>query len=353
MAAPYFYNPFDYPILVPTPSAAGVELYPGEIVQGSYYRWLLYDGLLAEYVGTPLPQQVVYIYPENVNDGPGITPDSPVNSIIAGTGITAVNDNGDVTVGIADEGVDTLQIADGAVTTNKLAIDAAVISLNDLTEAVELIEGTNVVITTDDQVDPKTIEISVPTIDTFDSPTTIDTTVTLGGNSSFVGTYVGASSTDPAISLTGSANTVPMIKLKGMDALADCIEIFDNNDNSTFKVTSDGTVSAANLLFSRMALMGSIVTAGNYTISVLSSSSFACDCTSGTVTFTLPLLDQTYPSGTVFVFIKTDAGANTILLSPSGGQTINGLSSKTITTQYVPVMLMAFTSVSQNFWLVI
>lgn len=56
-----------------------------------------------------------------------------------------------------------------------------------------------------------------------------------------------------------------------------------------------------------------------------------CDCTSNNVGITLPAL-ASY-SGIVYRIAKTDAGTNTVTITPNGSEKIDGLSSITLTTQ--------------------
>lgn len=62
-----------------------------------------------------------------------------------------------------------------------------------------------------------------------------------------------------------------------------------------------------------------------------------CNTTSGNQVFQLP-------DGTLtlvdYLFIKVDGSGNTVTIYPAAGQTINGASSKVLSTQYAKVLLV-------------
>ena len=85
-----------------------------------------------------------------------------------------------------------------------------------------------------------------------------------------------------------------------------------------------------------------IVTAGSYDLSITEGTIFACDCSSGAVTFELPLIDPLVTkNGTTYTFTKTTVGANNVLVAPANGQTINGQASVVLTTPWVPLRIAA------------
>lgn len=68
MADPFFQNPNNYDIVVPTGDSKGVTVPPGKYVQGTYYSTLSDVGGLVLWSGPdPAPGDVVYIY--NVSVG--------------------------------------------------------------------------------------------------------------------------------------------------------------------------------------------------------------------------------------------------------------------------------------------
>lgn len=76
----------------------------------------------------------------------------------------------------------------------------------------------------------------------------------------------------------------------------------------------------------------------NYTIPRWSGNLWLVDCTAGNITITLPAAANTSIGSEMF--IKTDSSANTLTLSPSTGNTINGQGSLLLLSQYQCAVIM-------------
>jgi hypothetical protein len=97
--------------------------------------------------------------------------------------------------------------------------------------------------------------------------------------------------------------------------------------NNIKKFSVDNTGSAS---YNGIAL--SIVTKTNDYNLLLNDYTVLCDTTSNNVTITL--LDATTCSGSIFIFKRISAGANNCIIATTLSQTIDGATSKSITTQY-------------------
>ena len=147
--------------------------------------------------------------------------------------------------------------------------------------------------------------------------------------------------TVPSLALTSGSTTIPSIKLTG-GATADLLEVRDLSNNLMLQIKGDGSLYSASAAFDSLAFNAELVTAGAYDLAITPGSMFACDCSSGAVTFQLPLIDPlvTKP-GTIYTFTKTDVSANNVLVAPVVGQTINGQASVVITDEWVPLRVAA------------
>jgi hypothetical protein len=91
------------------------------------------------------------------------------------------------------------------------------------------------------------------------------------------------------------------------------------------------------------AIQSEVAVSANYTASY-NDDILVCDATSGNITLTLPLAK----GGKQFIIVKTNA-TNNVVITAGGSNTINGLSTLTLSTQWATVTLKA----STNRWLVI
>jgi hypothetical protein len=78
---------------------------------------------------------------------------------------------------------------------------------------------------------------------------------------------------------------------------------------------------------------------------------YAINCTSGNVTAALPDAN-TFPMGWAYTFKRIDSSANTITIDPYSTQTIDGASTKTLTTQW-EWLTIAVRAGAVNTWYVI
>ena len=76
------------------------------------------------------------------------------------------------------------------------------------------------------------------------------------------------------------------------------------------------------------------------------SATYLCNATAGSITITLP--NPSGISGRLYNIKKVDASTNTVVISPTTG-TIDGLSSKTLTTQYNNYCI---TTDGNNWWVI-
>jgi hypothetical protein len=199
-------------------------------------------------------------------------------------------------------------------------------------------------------------EITLATAGTiFNITTTFKKPITLSQASSDTGSIVGTGLTGPLFDTHAGSAIYPVTQWTG-----------DVNNAFFFEALYDDGIAASlqgNVLyahtgsFSRMAPNASLVTVGDYNIDNYLSCAFACDCSSGVVTFTLPFIDPPVTlSGETYTFIKTDNSTNSVLISGQGGQTINGQASYLLNSQWKLVKIMAIISsdiTPLTFWVVI
>ena len=180
MAVPYFVNNNPYEIGVPAISGQSIQVPPGKYVGGEYYQDLVYIGILTEYVGTPPPQDVVYIYQLlAAGESSGGGGDGDITAVIAGTGLSGGGTTGSVTLNIATGGITADMIADGVLTADLIDDGQVVKSLNGLFDNITFAAGSNITLTPVGQ----TITIAAPTIGvtTVDSDLPLTLELTDGG----------------------------------------------------------------------------------------------------------------------------------------------------------------------------
>lgn len=178
-------------------------------------------------------------------------------------------------------------------------------------------------------------------------PVTFSDTVTIEKN------VVGTTTTIPLVDLTAHSSTVPLIKSTA--DVANAI-VFRSYDNSVVLNTS---LDSAGKFFSRRVSADAFVvttaeqTVGAVTLGFTGPSLFACDAAGGVITFNLPELDVNSPSGYEFVFKKTDVSTNSVFISASGGQSIDGATSISLAYQWSLLKLVSIVSGGSGYWLII
>lgn len=84
---------------------------------------------------------------------------------------------------------------------------------------------------------------------------------------------------------------------------------------------------------------------GNYTVTA-NDTFILADATSGAITLTLPAASAGINGtmGQIFVFSKTDSSANTVTVQRAGADTINGVTSKVLATQFSSFLVFGSSS---------
>lgn len=182
---------------------------------------------------------------------------------------------------------------------------------------------------------------------TFNKDTLFNDTVTIFKN------IIGTTASVPLVDLIPHSATVPLFQSTADIASALVLKSVDNSAVVNTTLYSDGK------FFSRQVRADNFVvgtleqTAGAVTLGFSGASLFACDASSAPVTFTLPLIDANSPSGYQFTFKKTDVSTNAVMVSASGGQAIDGVTDKIISTQWGALKVVAIVSGSSGYWLTI
>lgn len=140
--------------------------------------------------------------------------------------------------------------------------------------------------------------------------------------------------------LSGTDNTV-LSGGSGVTVLGgDGNTIYPSLQNVTLINSSDITVTESDVLYINnqkynAAQMGDSTTIVNgdspYTLSTATKTLF-CDTTEGNITVNLPTAVNN--NGKVFEIIKTDVSVNVVTVTPGGSETINGLSTQSLSSQY-------------------
>lgn len=150
MAAPFYQNQHTYAVAVPTASGVDVLLDPGQAVQGTIYAIFAFDATLTLAAGPFVWPVLQYTWP---GSGSGSGGTGTITEIIALSPISGGGTTGSVNIGLNSLGITGAYIANGTITANKLASNAAVTGIllgaDTYRNVVELLEGTNVVLTSD------------------------------------------------------------------------------------------------------------------------------------------------------------------------------------------------------------
>ena len=147
MAAPFYQNQNSFSVAVPTASGVDITLFSGEVVQGDIYFIFEYNDLLIKVDGPFSYPTLRYSWPGSGGSGGSgtLTGVTCVSPIIGG------GSSGVVSVGLGLLSVTGAYIANGTITADKLAADSAVTGLlvgaDTLKNIVELVAGTNIVLT--------------------------------------------------------------------------------------------------------------------------------------------------------------------------------------------------------------
>ena len=178
-------------------------------------------------------------------------------------------------------------------------------------------------------------------------PVTFTNTVTLEKN------IIGTTTTIPLVDFVAHSSTVPLIRSTADVANAIVLRSYDNSS-----VLNTSLDSAGKFFSRRVSADAYVVTAleqavGAVTLGFTGPSLFACDASGGTITFTLPAIDVNSPNGYQFTFKKTDVSANSIFVSASGGQSIDGATSVSLAYQWSLLKLVSIVSGGSGYWLII
>lgn len=182
---------------------------------------------------------------------------------------------------------------------------------------------------------------------TFNKDTLFNETVTISKN------VIGTTASVPLVDLVPHSATIPLFQTTADVASALVLKNVDNSAVVNTTLYSDGK------FFSRQVKADNFVvgtleqSAGAVTLGFSGPSLFACDASSAPITFTLPLIDASSPSGYQFTFKKTDVSTNAVMVSASGGQAIDGVTDKIMTTQWNALKIVSIVSGSSGYWLTI
>lgn len=116
---------------------------------------------------------------------------------------------------------------------------------------------------------------------------------------------------------------------------------FDGAADFNSTANFDGAVT----LNSSLNLTPVTITNANSPYSLTTPCVLYCDATSGAITVTLPTIASA-GGGRVYIIVKTDSSTNAITINRAGSDTINGLTSSVLPTQYDKVTLVSNSTVS-------
>src|ERR1035437_6505741 len=174
-----------------------------------------------------------------------------------------------------------------------------------------------------------------------------DNTVTIGKN------IVGATTSIPLVDLTAHSSSIPLIRSIADVANALVLENIDNSDVTNSYLDSTGRFFSRRVTADSFAVTTHEQSVGAVTLGFTGASLFACDASGGPITYTLPTLDSNSPSGYQFTFKKTDVSVNTVMVSASGGQGIDGATNTYLTSRWGLLKVVSIVSGGSGYWLII
>lgn len=157
------------------------------------------------------------------------------------------------------------------------------------------------------------------------------------------------------LNLTGNSNSDSAIKVSATANSNVLYEGFNSTAGSVFKVTGDGTLTAVAIKAGQVFTQNDTFTVGSYQTVNYPVNTFVCNAVDGVITFTLPELTALSTSGMRLTFKKIDSTANAVLVSAYTAQTIDGLSQKSLTTQWSKISIESVIDISNNlfYWVII
>lgn len=185
----------------------------------------------------------------------------------------------------------------------------------------------------------------------FGVPVSMDGVWTLAAAGQFVADNAALS----IFELNASSTTNPLINVSSTTAGGNVLLVKDNSDTpvTTCSLDTDGNFFATRVKTDQFTVVAVEKAAGGYTLDFTSPSVYACNAVSAPITFTLPELTSDSPSGLTFTFKKVDVSTNGVMVSTSGGQAIDGVMSKTISTQWQSLKIASVVNGSTTYWVIL